>query len=191
MASHRLLGVEGLVRAAMTGAFYCSGIDVAKSAKLVEALIEGEEFGAKIALTGLDELLHLHRKKYPKADRRIPRNVPLVERPFYLHQILRDSEVYEKDTGILLDQIIRVIDGRYVVLTALVVTDEECYVDPRGFALLEIENFEKSSKEMKLDCLKSNFSKHIESELYTSVLTVNISLATRNALDAVADERAK
>ncbi len=191
MSSHRLLGVEGLVRAAMTGAFYCSGIDVAKSAKLVEALIEGEEFGAKIALAGLDELLHLHRKMYPEAGRRIPRNVPLVERPFYLHQVLRSSEIYERDTGVLFDQIIRVLDGSYVFLTALVVTEEESYVDPGGAALLKIESFEKSSRDMKLERLNPNVSENIESELYTSVLTVNISLATRNALDAVADERAK
>lgn len=189
-SGHRELRIEGLVRAALAGALYSSGIDVAKAAVLVEAIAEDEDVGVKIAYAGLDRLLRDHFGVEKKSPAAVPANAPWGDEPFHWHELLKDSPVYVRNKGLVHDHILQILNGTFGTLTHLEKVGER-YSPAETFALLfRIENLEKGAKDLIVKKTSVSPLERMKWEQAASVMTINLSLAARNAFDAIADLRA-
>lgn len=189
LGSHREINVEGLVRAAITGAFYKSGVDVAKAARLVREMTDDDDVGVKIASAGLREVLDAALGPDKRGDFTMPYGVDESEFPFYLHRELKKTKSYKKDTAFAMDHLLHIVNSEHAILSHIEKKDGHLVPANVGGLIFTIKNFTGPSSDIEIKTTVISPENKFSWEKFGSVVSINLSLAARNALDGIADSR--
>ena len=188
--THREIGLEGLIRAAITSTIFSTGIDIAKAARVVEALVDDPDVGSKIARAGLDHLARKHASAEGSSQIVVPEETLWSDEPIFWHASLWKTSNYNENQASPYDHLLEIIDGKWVFINHLSVKDENLSPSANRFYMFEIKNIEKSAKNMSIiQGPTSSSPVKLTWDKRKVVVSLNLSLSARNALDAIANMR--
>lgn len=190
---HRQLDYEGLARVAVIAAFYNAGIEIYLASRLVHEIGQETDFHK---LANLERFLS--RPQHSAVISIMHDDGLDPEHAFYLHETLRRrSNNYRPHRGMEYDRLIEVFDRLHVFLNYLLFDrDKKCLVaTDRPSVLFKIADWKKGTESVEIQHtppqrmgklppgwagVRGNFK---------GMFRVNVSLAIRDALDAIAAAR--
>lgn len=186
--AQRDFDLEGLGRAARISALYASGIGLIPAARLVAALAEDPEIGAKVF--NWRPYIKIISSNEGHANWHDLHPIPNDARSdYYLHNYLfHHTDFYRPGKAIDGDKLLQIFDKRLVVSGHL---NNACALSDRGqFPVFALENWGRGAEPTFTRF--NDLSTKAQDELrllkvnYTGRIIINCSLAGRNTLDRIA-----
>lgn len=210
--THRVGTIRTLRHIAVIGAFQAAGFDLVLAAKLVAPVADHLEARYGSIPTRMDRYLDKDlNPRFPEYPWPKRENDPLIESEFWVHYMMRTraEALYRRGEALLTDFVVEVVDRRFVYLGALskaadtrVVGGMAYPLDPM-FRLVGLERGVDEVQTLLIAEEAGNLStpegkrehKRLEAEYFRAYVHcmgrvhVNVSLAVRNAMDAVHEHR--
>ena len=190
--SHRQLDYEGLARVAVIAAFYDAGIEIFLASKLIH------EIANQASLHNLANLDSFLARPHSGIISMMSEDDLDPENAFYLHETLRRrSNNYTPHKGMVYDRLIEIFDRVYVFLNHLEAENNSGVLFPsnRPTALFKLEGWRRGSDRVEMDHAPAHLLGKLPSGWevvrvnFKGMSRVNVSLAIRDALDAIAMNR--
>ena len=189
---HRELEFEGLAQAAVIGAFYSAGIEIYLASRLMQEIGEETSFHD---LTNLERFLsgpHSGVVATMREENLDPENA------LHLHDALRRwSNNYQPQKGMAFDKLIEIFDRIFVFLNHLSPQDDRATLGPSDtpVAMYRISGWQKGTNKVELVPAPAHRTRRLPPdwrrarENFRGMTRVNVSLAIRDSLDAIAGAR--
>lgn len=190
---HRLLDYEGLARAAVIGAFYSAGLEIYLASRLMQEIGDEANFHD---LSNLDSFLsHPHSGLVNKMhEEKLDPN-----HAYSLHAALRRwSNNYQPHKGMTSDSLFEIFDRMFVFLLHLRQDNKRDTLEPDNLpkAMYRISGWQKGTEDVELAHAQPHRLGRLPAkwrrarENFKGMIRVNVSLAIRDSLDAIAEARA-
>ena len=189
---HRQLNYEGLARAAVIGAFYSAGMEIYLAARLVQ------EIGEETSFHGLANLDSFLSRPHSGVVRRMREENRDPEDALHLHDALRRrSNNYQPHKGMPWDRLIEIFDRIFVFWNDLEPEDDGDALGPsvNPTAMYRISGWQKGTNKVELVPAPAHRTRRLPPdwrrarENFRGMTRVNVSLAIRDSLDAIAGAR--
>lgn len=186
-ATHRELGLEGFARAAVIAPLVNNGIDVTKSARIADGLVDDPDVGVKISNSSFGYLL---REDLSRSGINFPSDMKHGEEPYYIHQHIRTRPHYISNTPYPYDHIIEIHDASRIILTNIDHSDGILKISDKGIVLFFVKNLAGKSSSVEIKQAPGITSaQDLSRARLKTLVRVNFSLVTRNAFDRIAEMR--
>lgn len=188
----RRLAYEGLASLAVISAFYNAGLEIYLAARLVNEIGDQADF---------HELANLHSylsHPYSGVVSRMHEEALDAENAFYLHGALRRySNNYQAHHAIEHDRLIEIFDRVFVYLNHLSAEGDNDSLGPSRHpgALYKLHGWKKGTDHLEIEHAPSHRMGRLPREWkaaqtnFKGMTCVNVSLAIRDSLDSVANQR--
>ncbi len=190
---HRQLEFEGLAQAAVIGAFYSAGIEIYLASRLVQ------EIGDETSFHNLTNLESFLSRTHSGVVATMHEENLDPENALHLHDALRRrSNNYQPHKGMPFDKLIEIFDRIFVFLNHLTRQDERDTLGASDMpvAMYRISGWQKGTDDVELVHAPPHRIRKLPAqwqrvrENFRGMTRVNVSLAIRDSLDAIAEARA-
>jgi hypothetical protein len=188
----RRLAYEGLAYLAVISAFYNAGLEIYLAARLVNEIGDEADFHQ---LANLGSYLS---HPYSGVVSRMREEALDVENAFYLHEGLRRySNNYQPHHAIEHDRLIEIVDRVFVYLNHLSTEGHSDALAPsrRRTAMYKLQGWKKGTDRLEIEHAPPHRADRLPREWkaaqtnFRGMTCVNVSLAIRDSLDSVVDQR--
>ena len=189
---HRRFGFEGLARLATIAAFYHAGIEIFLASRLVR------EIGEETTFDNLSNLESFLARPHSTVVGAMQDEGLDPDNAYFLHDALRRlSASYRPSAAMPYDRLIEIFDRRYVFLNSLDPDEGTQTLTPSGHpgALYKVTGWRKGSSNIEIVHARPHRRGKPPAEWkvarvdFKGMTCTNVSLAIRDALDAVAAQR--
>jgi hypothetical protein len=188
--SHRRFDCDGLGRLAVTAAFYNAGVEIYLAGKLVE------QIGEQTEVQDLSNLYSLIDGPHSGVLSWMSEN-GWADNVYYLHRAFRErSNSYVPRQTLPYDHLIEIFDRTFVFLSHVPNLSRKAPPLPKPTALFKISGWKKGEDSIELHDGPVHRRGRLPREWdlalhnYKGMTRVNASLAIRDALDEIAENRA-